>query len=353
MEATTEAALAVTPAIPFLRRSTISATILLTFCCLTLPLAMLQLQSPAAAAQVLKGYFLFLGLPHFFITFTVYFQKQNRDFFRSSPTNVLIFWITPFGLLAFLAVWNSFDLISAAPVISMGIFMLIRIADFLHLSRQSFGVLQMFKGSWGARMTVADRRAENALMFLLAFLMFQTFAHDQRFDPSSVGVQVTTAAVLVLFARVLWSFVRELARGAGRQVAMPLSYLLVQVASMALAVWRTELYGAALAIHYVEYLLLMGPRCFKTPRSATAAPDRLLGGLLRWPLAFFAVLMALSLSRMLIVSLPDGGPVYRRMIIHMYDGLFVFHYFVEAFIWKFSWPYFRGALGPLYFPAKA
>jgi hypothetical protein len=28
----------------------------------------------------------------------------------------------------------------------------------------------------------------------------------------------------------------------------------------------------------------------------------------------------------------------------------VTHYFIEAFIWKFGNPYYRAALGPLYFP---
>jgi hypothetical protein len=36
-------------------------------------------------------------------------------------------------------------------------------------------------------------------------------------------------------------------------------------------------------------------------------------------------------------------------LIALCDGLFVFHYFIEAFIWKFSDPYYRQTLGPLYF----
>ena len=37
------------------------------------------------------------------------------------------------------------------------------------------------------------------------------------------------------------------------------------------------------------------------------------------------------------------------VLISLFDGLFVFHYFIEAFIWKFSEPYYRQTLGPLYF----
>ena len=38
--------------------------------------------------------------------------------------------------------------------------------------------------------------------------------------------------------------------------------------------------------------------------------------------------------------------------IAVFDGIFVFHYFVEMFIWKFSEPYYRQTLGPLYFAKK-
>ena len=36
----------------------------------------------------------------------------------------------------------------------------------------------------------------------------------------------------------------------------------------------------------------------------------------------------------------------------MMNGIFLFHFFVEAFVWKFGDPYYRGALGGLYAGAK-
>ena len=36
-------------------------------------------------------------------------------------------------------------------------------------------------------------------------------------------------------------------------------------------------------------------------------------------------------------------------LVAVFDGIFVFHYFVEMFIWKFSEPHYRQTLGPLYF----
>jgi hypothetical protein len=50
---------------------------------------------------------------------------------------------------------------------------------------------------------------------------------------------------------------------------------------------------------------------------------------------------------------PEGSglPPYLGLI-SLFAGLFVFHYFVETFIWKFSDPYYRQSLGPLYFGQK-
>jgi len=42
-------------------------------------------------------------------------------------------------------------------------------------------------------------------------------------------------------------------------------------------------------------------------------------------------------------------PAPYRVMLALFDGLFVFHYFVEALIWKFGNPFYRSTLGPLYF----
>ena len=42
-------------------------------------------------------------------------------------------------------------------------------------------------------------------------------------------------------------------------------------------------------------------------------------------------------------------PTIALVALAIFDGLFVFHYFVEMFIWKFSDPHFRQTLSSLYF----
>ena len=41
------------------------------------------------------------------------------------------------------------------------------------------------------------------------------------------------------------------------------------------------------------------------------------------------------------------------LLANLFSGMYVFHYFVEAFIWKFRDPYYRKTLSPIYFPGRA
>jgi len=54
---------------------------------------------------------------------------------------------------------------------------------------------------------------------------------------------------------------------------------------------------------------------------------------------------------MLLRSQDDSTSPY-LVLIAIFDGLFIFHYFIESLIWKFSDPFYRKSLGPLYFGQK-
>jgi hypothetical protein len=38
-------------------------------------------------------------------------------------------------------------------------------------------------------------------------------------------------------------------------------------------------------------------------------------------------------------------------LLNLLNGIFMAHYFVEAFLWKFGEPFYRKTLTPLYFPS--
>jgi hypothetical protein len=142
----------------------------------------------------------------------------------------------------------------------------------------------------------------------------------------------------------------------------PAAYLLFQSASTLLPTIAFPMYAAALAIHYVEYHVLMYPRCFHCPLDARSRLDRFFARLRRSPIVFYFVLLSVAglatvccftgMGLMGMTTMDLSQPPSYLLLIALFDGLFVFHYLVEAYIWRFSEPYYRKSLGGLYFAPR-
>lgn len=336
---------------PYLSRTVPRALVLGSFVVLGLPLAAYVLMaSPLTASSadlpIVQAYVVLLGMTHFLLTFTVYLSSANLKHFFASRRNVFAFVAAPLVPLVGLACWYGFALDARFVIANAGLFMAIRALDFYHLSRQSFGVLQLFKGRGVPAWT---RSAENLYFLALAVLIYITFLTDLRFDAHSALTWVAVAAAGGLLLAVLAGHAVALRAGADRrQAAIALAYLAVQTGSSLLAVYRTNLYVASLAVHYVEYHVLMSPRVFRAP---LGEHDRALATARRSPLLLYGVLVALAIVWWLMRSTQPSlasGPAGTRVLVHLFDGIFVFHYVIEMSLWKFSDPYFGKSLGPLY-----
>jgi drug/metabolite transporter superfamily protein YnfA len=135
---------------------------------------------------------------------------------------------------------------------------------------------------------------------------------------------------------------------------VPTVYLLSQAAGAALVLYRVEFYTVALAMHYVEYHLIMMPRCFSAPLDETSRVDGVMAWLRRHKPIFYAALLGLALWvtvwSLVWARQPDASRIHAFGTL--FNGIFLVHFFIEAFIWKFSNPYFRRTLAPLYFPSR-
>jgi hypothetical protein len=392
MTATVAPSLDLTPpparplALGFFDRPAPARLIVGTFAAVTVPLALVTALRPSG--ELLWVYLWLFGMTHFVLTLTVYLQWDNlRHFAGTWPRRVLFFAVP-------VAIFVLFDALHAGrvgmtfPVFALVFWGAVRLLDFNHFNRQSFGVYQLFKGRCRVRFSARLKRAEDLFFGALTLLLFVTFLSGglapvlQPGGPLSLGDGAGIVPAVLPVAAGQWLFlglgvvagslgagcatavVRQWA-AAGRPagLGLALGYFAVQAAAALMAAVSFPLYVAALAVHYVEYHVLMYPRCFHTRLDRTARVDRLFGKLRESRVVFYAAILAVA---GLVTALAAAGmgsmgrhpgvftePRGYLILIAAFDGLFVFHYVVEMFIWRFADPHFRKQLAGLYFAPRA
>jgi hypothetical protein len=255
----------------------------------------------------------------------------------------------------------------------------IRTLDFNHLNRQTFGVYQLFKARTGLRPPGAIKGFEQAFTFGLTALLLTTFlaggvcplpwVRASRLlslvpKPTEAMLPLkllqmafgALASLTVLFGAIgVLLLIRAWDKG-GRPRGIPeaLWYMGVQTISALFAVVSFPLYFATLAIHYVEYHVLMYPRCFNIQLNDRSSLDRWFDGIRRHRVIFYSI-MILAAGVVMLFRAARRSPsssLHYLAVVSIFDGLFVFHYFVEMLIWRFSNPFFRKTVGSLYFTPR-
>jgi hypothetical protein len=340
--------------------------ILYAFPAITLPVA-LALMLPADPRLVM-GYMWLFGLTHFVLTFSVYLQRENLRHFTATPWNILLYLVIPLAILMGFYVIGVFQLRARSPALAVGLGLVVRLLDFNHLNRQTFGVYQLFKVRMGLRPVPEMKRAEQGYYFALTGVLFVTFLAGGAFpflhSPGAPLLPVAWLrvaavagiAITVAFGATCITLLVRTWRAANRPAGLreALTYFAFQTASAALSIVSLPLYLATLGIHYVEYHVLMFPRCFHSRLDQSSKLDRWFDGLRRNRTIFYgAILLTAGVALMFTwpPATPPAHPLRYRAVVSIFDGLFVFHYFVETLIWRFSDPFFRKSLGSLYFRA--
>jgi hypothetical protein len=361
-----EAAVTVTPPrVGYLQKEVPVYAILISFPALTVPLCLLAVLDP----ELIKRYFVApiymwsLGMTHFVITLTIYLQSSNLRHFNSSWRNRALYFLVPAGIFVSFYLYPVFGIAFLFPGLDLLLRNGIRFFDFHHVTRQSYGVLQLFKGRSRGPFPLWMKKTESFFFWSLTVALLLTFWSGGKVDTEEPLLVAFLAVPGVLFLVMLAGFVLTWRRTPNRRaLAAPFIYLLLQSGSTVMGVYSTALWTFALAMHYVEYHVLMIPRCFDSPLDPTSKVDRFCGRLRRSKVVFYAVLLGVAggvaylnwgaMGAVLLRSQAEGSGPYVALIA-VFDGLFIFHYFVESLIWKFSDPFYRKSLAPLYFGQKA
>ena len=340
---------------PYFERRLPVALILGSFFVVFVPLLALELRPNffELAPHLLLTYAVGLGVTHFAITLSLYLQSQNLAHFTESRRNRLIYFGAPAAIFLVFALLAAADVRGRFPTFSLYFFLSLRLFDFFHVGRQSFGMLQIFKRPASAELPSWSRRGENAFFVGMALLQWQTALLGGRFAGDQLYATLPALGLGLLFFMLCWNHLFFSTEGArGRWI--PLTYFAMQAVAAAAAAYRTHLYLVALTLHYVEYHVIMAPRCFNGPLDPASAVDRISAFFRAHKVAFYASLLLLVMLFELRSHAPRDWPAPAQFFVHLFDGLFFVHYFVEAFLWRFSVPFYRHTLAPLYFqPADA
>jgi hypothetical protein len=366
------------PALPGLfDRKVPPRVILFSFPLLTVPLVAFFLKT--SDHWFVSIYLWLFGLTHFVLTPSVYLHSENLKYFRATARNIFLFFVIPLTILMGFYVIGVFQLNARFPAFAVAFGVVIRLLDFNHLNRQTFGVYQMFKARTGLRPPPAVKQFEQAYLFCLTGLLIATFLaggvcplpqvrgwygmgalakSDKAILPLS-ALQIVFGVVgcmAVAFAAVSVTLLIRAWKAGGRPggIAAAFGYMGIQTAAALLAIVSFPLYFATLATHYVEYHVMMFPRCFHSQLDDKSGLDRWFGGMRRHRGVFYAVIVGAAGIVLVFRALSNSPslPIPYRAVVSIFDGLFVFHYFVEMLIWRFSNPFFRKTLTSLYFTPR-
>ncbi|MEC4679923.1 MAG: hypothetical protein VST67_04405 [Nitrospirota bacterium] len=337
----------------------------------TLPLVVVAPVSTVGWFWFQQAYMVAIGLSHFVITGALYLNSKTLAYFSSTPTNKLIYYVIPpvifiglgsVGFFSLIPIINQAVVIDGRAIGFIVYIMVLRSLDHFHVVRQSFGILQIFARSSGLSLPGWMRNTASWLFLALFAMQMLTFWNGVEQGNPGKGtyqadnplVQLLTLVAVGLFLAQLVGFTMAKS-GSDRKlrVLLPIAYLHLQGASAALVVYKVEFYLASLAMHYVEYLIIMHPRIFQVPLGNQPV-DSVMGWLRRKPMVFYSILLGLA------VFAGNGGSLLAEIapaslaalfLLNLFNGLTITHFFVDGFLWKFRKPYFRETLVPLYFPA--
>jgi hypothetical protein len=347
------------------------AIIFLSFVLIALPLSYAQLSlvvSPRVGEVLLLVYMLLIGNTHFAITGALYFNSANLRYFESSRGRAAIYFLVPALILVGMFALDFFDVVGTYSWLAIPVSVFLAAADRFHVLRQSFGVFEMFKARASVLFPRSLVKVDNLYFLALWILQLLTFTShmprdfDGTFDPSNPFALAAVVIAAALLVRILVGFAAGWRKPEADRtaVATALAYLMLQTCSALLNIYRARLYLASLAMHYVEYHVLMAPRLFTTPLDLSTRVDRIAAAFRRHPVAFYAGLFAVSASMSAGALFGVGGTQVRKdtaavswMFVNLLNGVFLFHYFLDGFVWKFSNPFYRETLGPVYFAPPA
>jgi hypothetical protein len=335
------------------------------FCALWwLPLSLLLFGATptAGTALVFLLYHLFIRVPHFAATLNfTYLYKENREYYRGN-------WVKYFAVpILILVAYGARPWFAPESLYNSVLVTIATVWGMQHIGLQNYGILSIYRGRSAARADTLLPKLERAVFYeliaLAVFLdVFRLFLPNVGLESVDRSVTWGLRGLFALTCAVY--FARIWTRRKITPVSLPgLLYFITAVSVMIHWPVYNEWGGAAgggiiffyvfNGQHCLAYLGLLFHMTSNKQRSQREFSSVTEGGFefakFYAPLAIgAAALLAVAVFRysQIVGLLPPDIPSGFQAIA-MLDGIFVTHYYIEAFTWKFSNPHNRAVILPL------
>lgn len=294
---------------------------------------------------------------HFGSTWFIYFDKKNRDYFRAHPWTYYIF-----PLLIFAAV------LSIGYVNQTLLVVLISIASIYHVTRQSYGILQLYRVR-NQEFSPFEKQTEAAALFSWT-LFFGTFGAlhipDFRaiFGPilplASIVTWVLFAVAVLCAILLIYQFVNRERNSLPKNLFLlnaTLMYAPYLYASIILVdIYQMEIATlTSLITHYMQYMGIVWLLNINKYQGDT--PYAKENPFLRKVTSRYAYIIVAILAYALLMAffrwgIPESKTLLLKIIPNIVIAFTAVHFFIDAFIWKFWNPFYKETALPFVRPIE-
>jgi hypothetical protein len=283
-----------------------------------------------------------LGLPHYFSTYTFYFDDTNRAYYRANYT---AFYLGP--VLVVLA------LVAALALhLAMVLGALVNLWNVFHVSRQNSGILSLYRHRAGGNNALERGPATVGVLFvslglyLTRWQLQPTMRNIVGRIPFGSWIPPLILAIgIVAIAVVFWRW-----RQRPKPIALAEAALLMSSVVMFLpfVILRDAAAAAAsmLSGHFIQYLgLLWLLNHRKYAHAAGSPPQRALSFFSRsgkHVLIGLAIIVALSVAVDRVIHFAGAWALHSLAL----NAIVLLHFYIDGLVWAFKRPFVRQTVGP-------
>ncbi len=315
-------------------------------------------QIPAYALPITILVWMIFAQGHFGSTWFIYFDKKNQAHYS---TKYITYYIIPAFIFAVVLAIGVRD-----PVL---LYVLIAIVSFYHVSKQSVGILQLYRVR-NKEFNVTERYAEMAAIFAWG-LTFASYGAMQLPMFADIfgsmlgiiryGVYMLCVCAILLTVYILVCFIRRNENSLPKNLFLAVSVLLylpyVYTPSLML---KTNVFEIAtltsLIPHYMQYMGLVWliNKNKYAPGTTFGTENPMLARISGRVVYILGIIMAYAaLMGYLYFVAPQYTNVLSVAFPAIVSGFMMIHFYIDAFIWRFKDPHIRETVLPFVRPLEA